>query len=289
LRFVVGLVFLVEWVAVSGCFLGGASGRGPLILNEGVPVERVRRETETAIPAQLRRIANRLVAEFVEGKKVDYEGLRHSDAFREYRELTRQLNDFDLKTLDTREKQLAFWVNLYNALVMDSVLASGVERSVRERAGFFDRYAYRIGGFVFTPNDIEHGILRGVSIPPEDPRFPYVLARLDPRIHFALNCASAGCPPIAAYDADEIDAQLDLATSAFINSPSEVALDRETFTLRLSPLFDWYRTDFGFAEDAVLRFIESYLADADAKAFLAAHRKDLRLVYNEYDWSLNHR
>jgi hypothetical protein len=261
----------------------------PVVLNRNVTVGRASLEATSAVPARLRRIANRLVAEFVDGKKVDYHGLRRSEIFREYRELTRQLNDFDLNTLDTPEKQLAFWLNLYNALVMDSVLESGVEKSVKEKAGFFDRYAYRVGGFVFTPNDIEHGILRGVRITQDDARFRYVIARLDPRIHFALNCASVGCPPIAAYDAGEIEEQLDVAASAFINSPSEVALDRDTSTLHLSPIFDWYRNDFGFADDAILRFIESYLVDADTKAFIAARRDDLRIVYNEYDWRLNHR
>ena len=111
---------------------------------------------------------------------------------------------FDLGSLDSQtdsqDARLAFWINLYNALVVHSVLESGVEDSVREQEGFFDRYAYRVGGLTFTPNDIEHGVLRGAKFEPGDARAAHVAPRLDPRLHFALNCASAGCPPIRSEE-----------------------------------------------------------------------------------------
>ncbi|MBM3213718.1 DUF547 domain-containing protein [Candidatus Poribacteria bacterium] len=275
-------------VAAALMLLSGARASAPRILNDPTASATEAPEPDESVPARLRKTANRLVAQFVDGKRVDYEGLSQSPAFAEYRELAARLDRFDPGELATHDEQVAFWVNLYNALVMHSVLDSGVTTSVRERERFFDLFAYRIGGLVYTPNDIEHGILRGVSILHTDPRFRFVVARLDPRIHFALNCASAGCPPIAAYDADRLDEQLDTAARAFVNSPSEVRLDAESNTLHLSAIFDWYRDDFGEKPRSEIDFIARMLSDDATREYIEEHRDTLRLVYNDYDWSLNH-
>jgi hypothetical protein len=273
---------LLQLLAAGSCAVDQ-----PTVLNEDLG-PRLSSVSDDALPARLRVMSNQLVALFVDGRRVDYDGLAASELFAEYRALVGQLPRFPLEALETQAQRLAFWTNLYNALVMHAVLASGVQSSVREQNAFFDRYAYRIGGYTFTPNDIEHGILRRARFRPEDPRLRFAVQRLDARIHFALNCASAGCPPIAAYDEEHIDDQFDLATRAFVNSTSGARLDTDAHTIYLSRIFEWYRDDFGEEEDAVLRFLLTYLRDGEARDYLARHVKTIIVRYDDYDWSLNH-
>lgn len=99
------------------------------------------------------------------GRRVDYAALRTSDAYREYRAIcAAQLRAFDPVTLATPAERLAFWINLYNALTIDAVIAFGVQSSVTEgRLGivrFFRRAAYSVGGQRVSLDDMEHGILR---------------------------------------------------------------------------------------------------------------------------------
>ncbi len=284
--------FLALALAICGLARAAGLGAGPIVLNAPSDETHTLAPSDADVPARLRRSAGRLVAEFVDGKRVDYDGLRGSDAFREYVALAGSLDGFDLGALeaqtDSQDARLAFWINLYNALVVHSVLESGVEDSVREQEGFFDRYAYRVGGLAFTPNDIEHGVLRGAKFEPDDPRAAYVAPRLAPRLHFALNCASAGCPPIGSYSAASIDAELDMATRLFVNSASEVRVDPSSDTVYLSSIFDWYADDFGFSDTSVYRFLLAHLDEGEAREYLAAHVGSIRSQYIEYDWSLNH-
>ena len=122
------------------------------------------------LSAALRRTANTLKAAGVDvaGEHVDYARLRASAAYAALRnELAPQLRELDLATLATHEERLAFWINLYNVLIVDAVLTFGTRRSVTEgRLGllaFFRRAAYNVGGQRFSANDIEHGILRGTG------------------------------------------------------------------------------------------------------------------------------
>src|SRR6266849_1542300 len=146
--------------------------------------------------------------------RLDYSGLAGSALFAEYRLCTRRLQVFDPATLPSREARLAFWINLYNALIIDAVIAFGVKQSVQEVRGFFWRAAYNVGGRRYCAHDIEHGIFRanaaypgipGRQFGPHDPRRQYSLTTLEARIHFTLVCAARSCPPIAVYDADHIE------------------------------------------------------------------------------------
>ena len=266
-------------VVVAVCGIVGAARVGvePTVLNVAT-LDTSAAGGDTNVPARLRLAAGRLVAEFVDGKRVDYDGLRDSEAFGEYLTLASGLDGFDLDALDTQDARLAFWINLYNALVLHSVLESGVEESVREQDGFFDRYAYCVGGLTFTPNDIEHGVLRGVKFDDDDARAPHVAPRLDPRLHFALNCASTGCPPIASYSADDIDEELDSATRSFVNSASEVRVDPAAGKVSLSPIFDWYAGDFGFSDTSVISFLLGHLNPGEDRDYLAAHMQSIRVT-----------
>ncbi len=257
-------------------------------------------ETGPALGAALKQAVNALKAEGMDeaGRHVDYAHLRHSAAYTTYRtQLTPRLHQLDLATLTTRAHQLAFWINLYNALVLDAAIAFQVQSSVTEgRAGvfsFFRRAAYTIGDQRFSANDIEHGILRanrphwaipGPQFGPSDPRLIWRVTPLEPRIHFALNCASRSCPPIGVYDADRIEDQLELAAAAFV--AGEVAIDPTAGVITLSSIFKWYAADFG-GPAGVLALLQRHAPNDATRAWLAAHGATARWRYRPYDWGLN--
>jgi hypothetical protein len=233
-----------------------------------------------------------------DGAGVDYARVRSSEAYAAlHNTLTPQLRSFALASLVTDAERLAFWINLYNVMVIDAAVSFGIRRSVTEgRAGvlaFFRRAAYDVGGLRFSANDVEHGILRanrphwsipGPQFGPGDPRLEWRVARFDPRIHFALNCASRSCPPIAFYDPARIDTQLDLAAAAFISGST--TCDPARGAVRLSSIFKWYAADFG-GRAGVSALLRRHLPEGDARATLLAQEKPARLVYEPYDWGLN--
>jgi hypothetical protein len=231
------------------------------------------------------------------GHRLDYARLASNQAYREYRTASAALGALDLATLSSRDARLAFWINVYNALVVDAVIAFHVRRSVAEgRLGllaFFRRAAYVVGGYRLNCDDIEHGILRGNRgrpfIPgpqfgPADPRLALVVRPPDPRVHFALNCASRSCPAIRAYDAEQIDRQLDLAARSFVAVDVEVEPSRGI--VRVSRIFWWFANDFG-GRAGVLTILRRYLPDDDRRKWLQAHEGRVRLAYRAYDWGLN--
>lgn len=264
------------------------------VLNHGHPGGDAR----PGLAEELLRLIHSLLAEAGE-RGVDYRALAAGAAYREYRECTRRLQAFDPDTLNSREERLAFWINLYNALIVDAVIQLEVRRSVRQVRGFFWRAAYDIGGFRYAAFDIENGILRANAPHPAipgphfgrgDPRRRHSLGQLDPRLHFALVCAARSCPPIEVYQAGHIDEQLQLATRAFVNGGG-VEVKSDCRAVRLSPIFQWYATDFGAwplalgRRHALLDFVGPYLRRPEDRRCLKRGRPRLR--FQAYDWSLN--
>jgi hypothetical protein len=173
---------------------------------------------------------------------------------------------------------LAYWINAYNAFVLAAVVEEYPLRSVwKSRDGqFFERARHSAGGVRLSLNDIEHRILRG--------RYR------EPRIHFAINCATNGCPPMrpAAYDPDDLENTLGAATRAFLQSEWNCRVDRAAGRIFVSRLFKLYAEDFAGDVDSTEQYREGVLA------FIAAHTGEdldelrrLELVYNTYDFGLN--
>jgi hypothetical protein len=232
------------------------------------------------------------------GSRIDYIALRDSPAYASYQaECLAALRDFKPQSFPTVEAQRAFWINLYNALVLDAVIAFGVRRSVTEGwlgiLAFFRRAAYMVDGKRVSLEDIEHGILRGSRGNPyvpgrhfasSDPRLTWALP-LDPRIHFALNCGGRSCPPIRSYSPEKLDAQLDLAARGFVDTTVEISPEKNQ--VHLSQIFRWYQKDFGGLE-GVLDFLIQYLPEGDRRReFLLTAGDSLRFRYTPYDWALN--
>jgi hypothetical protein len=205
-------------------------------------------------------------------------------------EAARGLGRVDLDTLTGEEARRAFWINVYNALVLHGIVALGVRRSVARVWNFFGRAAYRVGGFVLTADDVEHGVLRSNrrrALPPlrpfarRDPRRALMLATLDPRVHFAINCGARSCPPTRVYRAAELERQLDLAARSFVNT--EVTL--EDGRVVCSRLLKWYRSDFDEA-GGLVTFLLRHLDEGPVRRALAA-ADGPPLAFRAWDWSLH--
>lgn len=225
---------------------------------------------------------------------VDYEAIKDSEEYGRYREIAAKLRDFDLAHLESEEERTAFWINLYNTIVVDGIIALGLKSSVKECIGFFSRIKYIVSGYGFSPDDIEHGILRANERPPRwlfrqfgpfDPRRKFSLRGLDPRIHLALVCGSRSCAPIKFYTSQKIHEELEAATSNFINSSEVIVVPEEDKAL-VSSIFRWYEGDFG-GREGVVDFLARYVVDDVKREFLRARRPDLKIGYLYYDWNLN--
>jgi hypothetical protein len=266
----------------------------PIILNAGEP-SRV--PSEEPVDIALTLAMADLKARFIDLERgvVQYKRIRESEAFSRYRDLTRALKSFDLRSLEKKEQRLAFWINIYNTAVIHGVIELGVKASVREVSRFFDRIVYEIGGKRFSLNEIEHGILRGNRRHPYrllkpfrrgDGRIDLAVRPLDPRVHFALVCGARSCPPIGFYEAEQIDFQLDLAASSFINSP-RVRIEPRESAVFISMIFKWYRPDFGGSDRSVIDTLLHFLDEGDKKKHLNENREKIRIRYQLYDWNLN--
>jgi hypothetical protein len=198
-----------------------------LVLNQSVEVATS--DSSEDIAQQLKSRMDNLKFNFYDMERggVNYESMKHSSAFKDYISATKALTLFDLNTLTSREAKLAFWINIYNALVVHGILTLNIKKSIKEVSSFFNMVCYNVGSHIFSLDDIEHGILRGNKkkhllsrrpFPDSDPRKRFIVEEVDPRIHFALVCGSNSCPPIDVYEASEIDEQLEVVTSGFINS-----------------------------------------------------------------------
>jgi len=192
-----------------------------------------------------------------------------------------QLDEYlaQMAQLDPREynlaEQQAFWINVYNALTIKEVLKYPKKKSIlRMGARFFaigpwDDTIYQVAGQDLTLNDIEHRILRPIYE--------------DQRVHYAVNCASIGCPNLSAkvFTGAELDAQLDSAEENYLSHDRGV-----TFTskgnLKLSQIFEWYGSDFADDEEGVVAYIAEHHPTLGDK--IKAHSGKVKYAY---DWDLN--
>ncbi len=184
-----------------------------------------------------------------------------------------------LQTIDPRQynraEQMAYWINLYNALTIDVVLDAYPTKSILKIGGSFfspgpwNKKHLKIAGQKLSLNDIEHGILRPIW--------------QDSRIHYAVNCASYSCPNLSAiaFTAENTEEQLTTAAKDYINNPRGVTIDGDD--LLLSKIFDWYQVDFGDNEKELLEQLANH-AEPELAKHLLNHDGDIDY---DYDWSLN--
>lgn len=265
-----------------------------IILNDQEPINRIPPQ-ET--PDLLNETLNQLIGAFFDHyqDRVAYERIKDSELYVWFRELSYQLRTFDPNRLKTSHERIAFWLNIHNVMAIHGVIELGIRESIQEDRSFFRRVKYIIGGMRFCLDDIANGILRNNQrrmkgwrrmFGPADPRRRLVLGEIDPRIHFGLSCATHSSPPIASFSAKTLDRDLDLAARTYLGG-GRVSLSVAERTVRLPAVFGWYGQDFGADRAEIIRFAARYVSGDGKRQYLLDHADRLKVVYDEYNWSLN--
>ncbi|UOB18758.1 DUF547 domain-containing protein [Abyssalbus ytuae] len=193
--------------------------------------------------------------------KVNYKAIREDD-----KELKSYLNQFIKVPPENswnKNEKLAYWINAYNAFTIKLIVDNYPLSSIKDIDSPWDKKFIPINGRLISLNYIEHEILRKMN---------------EPRIHFAINCASFSCPRLLneAYIPSKIEDQLNKVTSGFINNPSKNIVSEESVTL--SKIFNWFKKDFE-TNGGVINFINEYS--------LIKISKNVKVTYFKYDWKLN--
>ena len=223
-----------------------------------------------------------LLRAHVRDGRVDYEALgKRRDALQSYLDALARV---DLAALDGPAAK-ALWINAYNAatlaLILERLPGLGSIKDIPSNQRW-KAVRWTVGGRKVSLDAMEHEWLRPMG---------------DARIHFAIVCASRGCPDLAgkAYLPGRLDAQLDAAARRFLADPFKGldTGDDEGFfgtdhELRLSPIFKWFQADFVRDAGSVVDYVLRYAEPADV-AYLREHRDDLDVEWLDYDWSLNGR
>lgn len=196
-----------------------------------------------------------------------------------------RLADYDVDRLSTREEAIAFWLNAYNYFMIAHILRNPVDGelidSVKDYGSFINRYEvfkqdhFSIGDERYSLDQIEKDILLGDDFKERE--------WFEARVHFAVNCASVGCPPLreVIYTPDNVDELLTENTRRAFNTPRHLHLDGDT--LMVTELFDWYEDDFEDEEGSVEGFVREY-ADDDVRDKVDT-AEDIDFI--DYDWTLN--
>ncbi len=234
----------------------------------------------------------RVLGSHVVPPRVDYAALKAGRA-----DLDRSVAELDSPAARgeptwTRERRMAFWINAYNAFTLRAIvdyypirsgwLTRQPRNSIRQIDGVWTTLKWRAAGRTVTLDDIEHRILR--------PEFK------DARVHFAVNCASISCPPLAAepYRARTLDAQLDGAARTYLASPEGLQMAGDT--LRVSSLFKWYGDDFidqyaglvtAGATPKDRAILGAVVKHGPSDGAARARSGTAAIRYLDYNWSLN--
>ena len=218
-------------------------------------------------------IYTNLLSRYLKKNRVDYDGFKREEAL-----LDRYLSILSATNVDrlSHNERFAFYINAYNAFTIKLILTKypGIN-SIKEIGSFFSNpwsiKFISLDRQTVSLDTIEHEFLRPIF--------------KDTRIHFAINCASKGCPPLLnqPYEGETLEAQLNTMTRTFINDPKRTFLKDNT--LFVSKIFKWFEEDFN---GAPLLFIRQY-ADDEFKKKLDRIGPKIKLSYLDYDWTLNRR
>jgi Protein of unknown function, DUF547 len=181
----------------------------------------------------------------------------------------------------TKPQQLAYWANLYNAITLQVILDAYPVKSIRDiksKGVWLDPKAFTgpwvqkrvtVEGREISLDEIEHAILR--------PTFK------DPRVHYAVNCASFGCPNLraTAWRAETLEADLDAAARDFVNHPRGASVSGDG--LKVSSIYKWFQADFGGSSAGVIAHLKKYASPELARKL----DKQSAIADDGYDWSLN--
>ena len=218
---------------------------------------------------------------YVKNGLVDYKNLKGDKTFNKY---LLQLNNTNPDKLD-HDKNLAFWINAYNAFTLEVVTENYPIESITDLHTGGKIIAYLLGKTVwdkefitindkkYSLNDIEHNILRKMN---------------EPRIHFSIVCASISCPELLneAFESKTLNKQLNAQTSKFINDKTRNSFDLKNRQANISEIFNWFDEDFGESDENVLKFISEYVPENISKD-IRSNIPKWKISYNDYNWNLN--
>ena len=193
---------------------------------------------------------------------VNYSGFMRDSSllYRYFQELSENTPDETW----SRDERIAYWINAYNAYTIKLIIDTYPLTSIKDLKDPWDKKFFKIDGEWYSLNELEHKILRKFG---------------DPRIHFAINCASASCPVVwnRAYTSENLQRALNQQTELFINDPSKNVIT--PYVVKVSKIFSWYKRDFkvngGDVEEFINRYSKIKISDQNYKGYL------------DYDWSLN--
>ncbi|NMH87290.1 DUF547 domain-containing protein [Flavivirga algicola] len=163
----------------------------------------------------------------------------------------------------SKEQKLAFWINAYNAFTVDLILRNYPLKSIKDLKDPWKQRHWKLGDKWYNLDEIEHQILRKMN---------------EPRIHFAINCASFSCPKLQnkAFTASNLETQLTNATKEFLNDPTKNNLSKNS--IKISKLFQWFAKDFK-QNGSLIDFLNQY---SETKISNKAKKK-----FKDYNWNLN--
>ncbi len=187
-----------------------------------------------------------------------------------------------VNSLDTKQKKLAFWMNIYNAFVQIELIAD--PKLFENKGPFYSDKRHWVAGLNLSYDNIEHGIIRNSRAKYSLGYFKRLGVKkwerrlrnkdIDGRVHFALNCGAISCPPVAVYNDLEIEEQLDKVNRIYLKENTTI----EGKNLNTTPLFSWFRGDFGGKKE-VKKFLMQYEA-------IPKDKTKYNLKFNPYDWTL---
>jgi hypothetical protein len=222
---------------------------------------------------------NALLKTYVDGDGyVDYTAWKRSDQDR--RALLSYLDTLSRATPSkraSREAQLAFWINAYNAVTIEGILQEYPTTSIRKHTSKLGGYniwknlPLLVGNRPYSLDDIEHKVLRKMD---------------EPRIHFAIVCAAVSCPRLLneAYTAKELDSQLAGNSRDFFSRSQNLQVDRRSGTIYVSSIIKWFGGDFGSSQIERFTYLKPYIPK-NAQSLAADPQTSVR--YLDYNWNLN--
>jgi len=224
-----------------------------------------------------------LLKEYNHNGYLDYEALTNENKLDEYLKMLVEVNPNKFISGDSR---MAFWINVYNAFTIKAIVDNYPIESINDlhsggrvlghilSTTIWDDDFIIIDGKEYSLNDIEHEILR------KDFN--------EPRIHFAIVCASISCPLLRteAFDNERLNFQLEEQAIQFFNDESRNKFDLENKTAYLSKILDWFEEDFGENDMEVLLFVSNYIGEEIAKNIMQ-NVDEWSIEYLDYDWGLN--
>ncbi|MCW8809854.1 MAG: DUF547 domain-containing protein [Ignavibacteriaceae bacterium] len=225
------------------------------------------------INGQTHKIFTDILQKYVTDGLVNYKALAQDQDFETY---LNQLSNTDPSKLSEKE-ELAFWINTYNAFTIKAILDYYPVKSINDikfgEKSVWDEDFISINNKKYSLNDIEHKILRKMN---------------EPRIHFAIVCASISCPELLneAFESNTLEKQLERQTKTFLNDKTRNDFDLKNKKANISEIFNWFDKDFGESNKDVLRYIAEFLP-ADIREDINQNIDEWEILYKNYDWNLN--